>query len=57
MLVALIAVHAVIDIIRITLMCRIGLRLAMAICALKDRIVSRIRVAGRANSVSAAVSH
>ena len=53
----LIAIHAVIDIIWIALMCRIGLRLAVAICALEDRIVGGIGVAGRANTISAAVGY
>lgn len=57
MFVTLIAIHAVIDIVRIALMCRIGLRLAMAICALKDRIVGGIGVAGRTNTVRPAVGH
>lgn len=54
---ALIAVHAVIDIIWIALVRRIGLGLAVAVCALEDRIVTRIRVAGRADTVSAPVVH
>ena len=46
---ALIAVHAVIDIIWIALVARIRLGLAMTICALKDGVVVRIRVARGAN--------
>ncbi len=54
---ALVAVHAVIDIIWIALVSRIGLGLGVAICALEDGIVARIGVAGRAHTVRAPVVH
>ena len=57
MLMTLIAIHAVIDIIWIALMSRIRLGLAVAICALENRVVARIRVAGRAHTVSAPMCH
>lgn len=57
MLMALIAVHAVIDIIWIALMRRIGLGLRVAIRALETHIVVRIGVAGRAYTVRAPVGH
>ena len=57
MLMALIAVHAVIDIIWIALMRRIGLGLRVAIRALENHIVVRIGVARRAYTVRAPVGH
>jgi len=57
MVMALIAIHTVIDIIRIALMCRISLGLSVAIRALENHIVVRIRVAGRAHTVSSPVGH
>ncbi len=53
---ALIAIHTVIDIIWIALVPRIGLGLGVAICALEDRIVVRIRMTDRAHSVSGVAS-
>jgi hypothetical protein len=52
---ALIAIYAVIDIIWIALVCSVGLGLGMAICTLKNCVVVRIRVAGRAHTVSVPV--
>ena len=52
----LIAINAVIDISWIALVPRIGLGLGMAICALENRVVVRIRMTDRAHSVSGVVS-
>lgn len=52
----LIAVNAVIHISWIALVRRISLRLGVAIRALEDRIVVRIRMADRANSVGGVAS-
>jgi len=58
MLVALIAVHAVIDIPTYVRVMEIGrVAASMASCALKNGVVTRIGVAGRAHSIGAAVAH
>ena len=53
--VAVVAIHAVVDISADTLMARIGLALGMAVCALEDLIIIRIRVARTAHSARATV--
>ncbi len=52
----LIAINAVIDISWIALVPRIGLGLGMAICALENCVVVRIRMTDRAHSVSGVAS-
>ena len=54
---ALITINAIIYITRIALMSSVGLSLGMTIGALENHVVVRIRVAGRAHTVSVPVSH
>jgi len=55
--VALIAIHAVVDIPTHIAMARVGVGLGMAIGALKDSVVRRIGMAGGTNSIRASVVH
>jgi hypothetical protein len=54
---ALVAIHAVIDVTTDVAMIAIRVRFAMAVCALEDAVVGRIRVTRRADSVRVAMIH
>jgi len=54
---ALVAIHAVVHVTTHVAMITIGVRLGVAVRALEDAVVGRIRVTGRAHAVCVAVVH